>query len=175
MENQFRAQTVKIQSSTRNVLRAFRANPAAMTAVIGGPGSGSMHDRLERCEDMRGVLRKMEELRDIMMLRLMTTPAERSEKMAYLRDVSERERANSVVIDKLTAELQSGVGDKDAEVKKKNDVIRRLQSDIHHIEKFSEENVKRTKSEAEKQQAADIKNSDGERREEFSTYSPRNL
>jgi hypothetical protein len=47
------------------------------------------------------------------------------------------------------------------QIKKKNDVIRRLQSDLHQIEKFSEEHMRRTKTEAEKQQAADTKNSDG--------------
>lgn len=133
-----------------------------MTAVIGGPGGGSNHERLSRCDGMRGVMKNLDELRDIMMLRLMTTPAERAEKMTYLREVSERERANAAVIEKLTEELQCALADKDVDVRKKNDVIRRLQSDIHHIEKFSEDSINRTKSEAEKQQAADIKNSDGE-------------
>ena len=47
------------------------------------------------------------------------------------------------------------------QITKKNDVIRRLQADLHQIEKFSEEHIRRTKSEAEKQQAADVKNSEG--------------
>ena len=49
------------------------------------------------------------------------------------------------------------------QMKKKNDVIRRLQNDLHQIQKFSEEHIKRTKSEAEKQEAADVKNSDGKK------------
>ena len=49
----------------------------------------------------------------------------------------------------------------DYQITKKNDVIRRLQADLHQIEKFSEEHIRRTKSEAEKQQAADVKNSEG--------------
>ena len=44
---------------------------------------------------------------------------------------------------------------------KKNDIIRKLQSDLHHIEKFSDDTIRRTKSEADKQQAADQKNSEG--------------
>ena len=42
-------------------------------------------------------------------------------------------------------------------------MIRRLQADLHQIEKFSEEHIRRTKSEAEKQEAADLKNSEGKR------------
>ena len=50
-----------------------------------------------------------------------------------------------------------------SQIRKKNDVIRRLQGDLHQIQKFSEEHIKRTKSEAEKQEAADVKNSEGKR------------
>ena len=34
---------------------------------------------------------------------------------------------------------------------------------MHQIEKFSEEHIKRTKSEADKQEAADVKNSEGKK------------
>ena len=51
----------------------------------------------------------------------------------------------------------------DFQIRKKNDIIRRLQSDLHQFEKFSEEHIRRTKSEAEKQEASDIKNSDGKK------------
>ena len=35
---------------------------------------------------------------------------------------------------------------------KKNDVIRRLKNDLHQIEQFSEEHIRRTKNDADKQQ-----------------------
>ena len=47
------------------------------------------------------------------------------------------------------------------QISKRNDEIRRLKADLHQIEKFSEEHIRRTKSEAEKQQQADTKNSEG--------------
>ena len=47
------------------------------------------------------------------------------------------------------------------QIQKKNDVIRKLQSDMHTIEKLSEEFVRRTKAESEKQQQTDVKNHDG--------------
>ena len=49
------------------------------------------------------------------------------------------------------------------QIRKKNDVIRHLQADLHQIEKFSEELIRRTKSEAEKQETADTKNSEGKK------------
>ena len=46
------------------------------------------------------------------------------------------------------------------QIRKKNDIIKRLQTDLHQIEKFSDENIRRTRAEAEKQEIADSKNSD---------------
>jgi len=40
-------------------------------------------------------------------------------------------------------------------------VIRRLKNDLHQIEQFSEEHIRRTKTEADKQQAADVRGSEG--------------
>ena len=118
----------------------------------------------------------------MMMNRLMTTPSEKANKLAYLHEMSTREKGHAQVntlacnwnsfhlltafpslqvIKKLEAELRSATDEKEAEVKAKNEIIRRLQADIHHIEKFSEENIKRIKMESEKQQQSDTKNSEG--------------
>jgi len=46
-------------------------------------------------------------------------------------------------------------------VTKQNDVIRRLQSDIHQVERAADESLRRTRNEAEKQEAAEQKNCEG--------------
>lgn len=46
---------------------------------------------------------------------------------------------------------------------KKNEVIKKLQADLHQIDRFSEENIRRVRGDAEKQEAADEKNSEGKR------------
>ena len=46
------------------------------------------------------------------------------------------------------------------QIARQNDVIRRLQSELHQVERSSEENVRRTRTEAEKQEAADRKNTE---------------
>ena len=43
----------------------------------------------------------------------------------------------------------------------KNEIIKKLQTDIHNIERLSDEFIRRTRGEAEKQQQTDIKNSEG--------------
>lgn len=145
----------QMQHNCKNILRAFSANPSAMTTVL-----KDKQDRSDAAEDM---IYEMKELKEIIMGMLLTTPVEEAERNQYLKEVSERERKNAKVIDKLEADLSVAQGDKDNEIKKKNDVIRRLQADLHQIEKFSEEHIRRTKSEAEKQEAADMKNSEGKK------------
>ena len=49
------------------------------------------------------------------------------------------------------------------QTQKKNDVIRKLTADIEQIEKFAQDQNRRTKSEAEKQETADVKNSEGKK------------
>lgn len=49
------------------------------------------------------------------------------------------------------------------QIKKKNSIIRKLQADLRQIEKFSDENNKRVTNEAEKQEQADLKNSEGKK------------
>uniref|UniRef100_A0A1I8IRL0 Dynein regulatory complex protein 10 n=1 Tax=Macrostomum lignano TaxID=282301 RepID=A0A1I8IRL0_9PLAT len=144
----------RLQFSARVLLRAFRSNPPAVTAVL-------QSAKLKPQTETKEMLDRMEHLRDIMVVRLMTTPVEKQDKLTYLHEMSERERQQAEVIKKLEAELSAATADKEAEVKKKNDVIRKIQSDIHHVEKYAEESIKNIRSEAEKQQQTDSKNSEG--------------
>ncbi|KAK6192225.1 hypothetical protein SNE40_003732 [Patella caerulea] len=145
----------QLSFSCKNILRAFQVNPAASNTVI-----AEYRVRNDECKHM---VITMQELRDILMGKLLTTPEEEKERMAYLAEISQRERYNAGVIEKLEAELKSGMEDRDEEIRKKNEVIRRLQADLHQIEKFSEEHIRRVKTEAEKQETADVKNSEGKR------------
>jgi len=47
------------------------------------------------------------------------------------------------------------------QISSQNEIIRRLQSELHQIERTAEETVRRTRVDAERQEAADKKNSDG--------------
>ncbi|XP_013381737.1 IQ domain-containing protein D [Lingula anatina] len=143
----------QLRHSVKNILRSLATNPGAARAI--------QELKVERPQHVSTMMQALSELRDIIMEKLLTTPVEEQEKKQYLTQVTHQERQNAVLIEQLEGELNVALEDKDAEVKKKNDVIRRLQADLHQIEKFSDEHIKRTKSEAEKQESADQKNSEG--------------
>jgi len=142
----------QVSHSCKNILRLFGLNPTATKIVTS--------DSDIRDEGGQKIVQSMNELKEILMHKLLTTPQEETERMAYLDEISKRERHNAAIIQRLEAELKDALDDKEMEIQKKNDIIKRLQTDLHQIEKFSDENIRRTRAEAEKQEIADSKNSD---------------
>ena len=98
----------QMQQSCKNIIRAFSRDPAAMTNVL----------KARSLSNKTGVamVSQLEELRDIIMGMLLTTPTEEIERNQYLKQVSERERFNAGVIKKLEVELQAALDDKEYEV-----------------------------------------------------------
>lgn len=140
----------QVSHSCKNILRLFNANPAAMKVIL---------DVYPSDEGPQSIVTNMQELRDILMNKLLTNPEEEKERAAYLDEISKRERHNAAVIEKLEKDLKTAIDEKDEEIRKNNDVIKKLQTDLHTIEKVSEENNRRTRLEAEKNEMADAKNS----------------
>jgi hypothetical protein len=99
----------QMQFSCKNILRGFCANPAAWTAV--------MKEDPGRSDPSETMLKELNELKDILMGMLLTTPVEEAERNQYLKEISERERYNAGIIEKLEAELQTALDDKDEEVR----------------------------------------------------------
>ncbi|XP_052797931.1 dynein regulatory complex protein 10-like [Mya arenaria] len=143
----------QLNTSCKNVLRAFQSNPSALNAI--------KQAYAKRGASAKSFIQYLNELKDILMNKLLTTPEEEKERMDYLQEISKRERNNASIIEKLEAELKIAQDDKDEEIKKKNDVIRGLQADLRQIQKFSEDHIRRVNSEADKQKGADKKNSEG--------------
>ncbi|XP_041348856.1 dynein regulatory complex protein 10-like [Gigantopelta aegis] len=143
----------KLSHSCKNILRVFSLNPAAMNAI-----TAECEHRKEDCKELVGYLL---ELKEILLGKLLTTPEEENERMEYLKEISKRERNNAVIIEKLEGELKAAIEDKDEEIRKKNDIIRHLSADVTQINNYAEEHNWRIKQEAEKQEAADIKNCEG--------------
>lgn len=156
MERTVRSLTMvaqQLNTSAKNVIRAFNINPTAINTI--------KHEFAKRDKNSQNLINYMNELRDIMMNKLLTTPEEEKERTEYLQEISKRERNNAAIIEKLETELKAAQDDKDEEIRKKNDVIRGLQADLRQIQKFSEDHIRRVNVEAEKQRAADKKNSEG--------------
>ena len=100
-----------MQASCKNILRAFAVNPSAISAVL-----KEDEDEEKRGENPESFIHEMNELKDILMGMLLTTPMEEAERGQYLREISQRERYNAGIIAKLEGELGSAVDDKDNEV-----------------------------------------------------------
>ncbi|KAL4223496.1 hypothetical protein ACF0H5_016967 [Mactra antiquata] len=156
MERTVRSLTMvaqQLNTSSKNVIRAFQTNPSAMNTI--------KHEYAKRGYEAQTFIDYLKELKDILLNKLLTTPEEEKERMDYLQEISKRERNNAAIIEKMEAELKAAQDDKDEEVRKKNDVIRGLQADLRQIQKFSEDHIRRVNAEADKQKAADKKNSEG--------------
>lgn len=103
----------------------------------------------------------MNELKELINERLLTTPNEEREKLDYLKELLLREKANNELINKLKEELDLALADKEKDIQQRNDQIRRLDNDLKNVEKFSTDLIKRTKMDAEQQEASEVKASDG--------------
>ena len=97
----------QMQNSCKNILRAFSTNPSAVTSIL---------KEVVNPEVMRNMVVDMNELRLIIMGRLLTTPVEETERNDYLKVIMQRERFNAALIAKLEAELDAAITDKNEEV-----------------------------------------------------------
>ncbi|MEE6516997.1 hypothetical protein FKM82_026885 [Ascaphus truei] len=142
-----------IQSSVKNTLRLFLANPHA-SKVLRAEG----HVRDSACEELIQVLL---ELRGFLFEMLLTSQLEQNERMLYLQVITLRDRKNRDTVAALEEELNAAILDRDKEISKKNNTIRQLKTSLSQLEKFSDDHVSRTKEEADKQQKSDLRASDG--------------
>lgn len=97
----------QLSTSCKNVLRAFSINRAAMSTVLQQAG---------RSQEAQDLVNYLNDLKDILLNKLLTTPGEERERMEYIQQVSLRERNNAAIIDKLEEELRLAIADKDEEV-----------------------------------------------------------
>ncbi|KAH9525523.1 hypothetical protein Btru_001618 [Bulinus truncatus] len=139
----------QISHSCKNILRLFTLNPTAMKVIS---------ESCLRNDGGKEIISNMQELRDILMHKLLTNPEEEKERTNYLDEISKRERHNASVIEKLEKDLKAANDEKDEDIRKHNEIIKRLQTDLHNIDKAADENNKRIRMEAEKQELADAKN-----------------
>ncbi|KAM9328899.1 dynein regulatory complex protein 10 [Gastrophryne carolinensis] len=142
-----------VQSSVRNILRLFLANPTASKSLR---SEGHIRD-----QSFQSLIQILSELRRFLFEMLLTSPLEQNERMLYLQEITHRDHKNRETLAALEAELNAAILDRDTEIGKKNEIIRQLKINIHQLEVFSENQVKRTMQEAESQQKSDRKVSEG--------------
>ncbi|KAG7481077.1 hypothetical protein MATL_G00062950 [Megalops atlanticus] len=140
--------------SLRNVLRELRAHPAVCQGLSDG-GTDEEYQRL---------VEGLKELQGLLMEKLLPGSAEEQaeqERSHYMQELSLRHRNNMEMVSKLEEEVAAATKDKDAEISKRNEQIRKLKSSLMQMEKQSEEFVTRMQQDAEKQNLSDRKTSEG--------------
>ncbi|XP_056312863.1 dynein regulatory complex protein 10 [Danio aesculapii] len=153
-----KAKSVKlVQDSFRKIIRLLRETPTTKVVLkrpkpntTGEMGSQKIRNGL--CE-----------LREVVLERLLTTPAEERESRKMMLEVSQRHSANQKLIESLEKEVAEANKNKDAEISTLNNKVLQLRRSLHQMGKGLEEFVVRTQQDAEKQSHSDRKTSDGKR------------
>ncbi|CAD5121092.1 DgyrCDS9632 [Dimorphilus gyrociliatus] len=146
-----------ISDSTRNIQRCFAVDPGAYDAFH----KDIDNDEIDYDAEVKQFLEFVYELRNIITRKLLTSPVEELENNKCLKEIEARARNHMDTIAKLEGVLKELEEEKNNEIKDKNNIIRNLQNQLHTIERVSEESIKQVKSDADKQELADKKNSEG--------------
>ncbi|KAJ6659107.1 hypothetical protein lerEdw1_019410 [Lerista edwardsae] len=141
-----------LRSSVRNIVRLFFMDPIA---------SQAMRYAHERTPASNLFIRCLVELRGFLYEKLLTTPLEEKEKRRFIHEITLRDKKNTEAIMALEAELEAAIKNRDDEISKKNATIKELKTHLHNLAKFSEGQIQRTRTEAEKQQKVELRGSQG--------------
>ncbi|GCB62813.1 dynein regulatory complex protein 10 [Scyliorhinus torazame] len=140
-------------SSVKNILRIFQGNPSACEII-----QTECRARSGICADL--ILALME-LRDFEFERLLIMPTEEKEKFEYVQKIIKQDKKNTDIIATLEAELATAIQDKENEMLKKNEILRKLKNNLLQLDLFSEDYIRQVKQDAEKQQLTYQKDSEG--------------
>jgi len=145
----------KMCEACKDLLRLFVAHPAAVTTCVKLIPKNISIAGGRKFHQPKKLIQGLVDLRNQMFARLLTTPIESKERYRYLKKVGENEQSNNVMIAKLEVQLEASIKDKEEEIARKNEEIRKFKSDLHQIEQFSTEHIKQTKRESERQKRLD--------------------
>jgi len=140
----------ELQVLTRNALRDVSQDPALCAQLRRAKPDA----RLEKMANL------VEKLKAAMLERLTMTQNEEEDRIMYIRKANQKRKETLQQCEKLDKELLIAQEQRTAEANKRAETIRQLKQDLHQIEQFAEESARRVKSEIEKQQQSDIRNSE---------------
>lgn len=147
-----------LKSSCKDILRIFSLKPSFLESIR---AEFYKVEKKLKNKQIVELASSLTELKEIIHERLLTTPNEQNEKIDYLKELLTREKSNNEIIKKLQVEQNTILKDKEKDIKLRNDQIRKLDNDLKNVERFSSELIKRTKLDAEQQEASETKASDG--------------
>ena len=152
IQRNIQLQLENIRASVKNIIRSFLSNPVAVKTVL-----AFKREMNAEHEDM---IMALNQLRESLFDRLSTMPIEERERGDLAAWLTGQTAQLGATADRLQNELQEAEALRQSSLKTKNDEIRHVQQMIHNLEKFSEDNVRKLKSEAEKQCQSESKASE---------------
>jgi len=141
----------KIESHSRNIVRSFHNVAHLQKAVL---------TFLDSQTKQHSLISSLNSLQILLNEKLRTLPSEESNRKTYLAEVAERQRSNKTTVDNLEDQLAEATQIKNMELISLNEQLRKLKSDLYQSEQFTEEQIRRTRNETEKQMRSDSKNSE---------------
>jgi len=142
----------QLRHSTRSIVRLFTRNHSSLEAVLKRVS--------ERPSAATSLISTANNLRSIVMEKLLTTREEEEERSRYIQQIVQREAKASVEVRKLEELLSEASEEREADLNKRNIEIKKLKSDLAQLQKSSNEVNKRIKSDALKQEVSDSKTSE---------------
>eukprot|EP00794_Sanderia_malayensis_P009300 gene9300-10281_t len=139
----------------RSIVRLFGKNPSALRAIN--------VERKERSFEANNFVTELYSLKDLVFLRLVTSPGEELEKMKQFVNLTMKDDKAKTTIQKQSVNLEAAIKEKDEEIAKLNDAIKGLKTNINNVEKNAEDQNHRIISEAAKAETGEVKNSDGKK------------
>jgi len=140
----------ELQVLTRNALRDV-SQDASLCQLL---RRARPDNRLEKMATL------VEKLKAAMLERLTMTQNEEEDRILYIRKANQKRKETLQQCEKVQKDLVIAQEQRTAEANKRADTIRQLKADLFQIEQFAEESSRRVKSEIEKQQQSDIRNSE---------------
>lgn len=151
--NNFTLLQQALGSSVKNIIRLFDGNPSACQII-------QMECRARKPVCM-GLILALKKLRNFVFGRLLISPSEEKDKTEFVENIILQDKQNTVIIATLEAELAAAIKDKENEMLKKNEIIRKLKNNLLQLDLFSEDSIRQIKQDSEKQQQGDQKDSEG--------------
>ena len=97
-----------MKSTVKSIVRIFGKNPSALRAIN--------MEKKERAFEANNLVDRLYSLRELIFLRLATSPGEELERVKQFVDLTTKERKAQTTIEKLTGNLNDAIKDKDDEV-----------------------------------------------------------
>ncbi|POI32365.1 hypothetical protein CIB84_003883 [Bambusicola thoracicus] len=138
-----------LKCSVRNTLRLLLAVPSLCKAL--------KYEVWAREPATEAFIKAFGEFRNVMLERLLTSPAEEEQTVQLLEDISLRINKNTETITALQAELAAAIRTRDEEIQNKDDMIKDLKNSMEILDECCKNNILQVKWEGEKQQKEELR------------------